>query len=131
MNYVATNPGIFTIESNGQGQGAITDGVTFALNSQATAPAPYDSSAPTLGTIAIFMTGLGVPTSAGTNVATVSPTYLTNCLAPLGVAGTSSVAPTGYMGTVNTPFFASVTGTGYCQPPGMWCPPGHPLTVRC
>jgi uncharacterized protein (TIGR03437 family) len=107
MTFANQNPGVFTIESNGQGQGAITDATTFVLNS-VTAPATA-----TTATVAIFMTGLGIPTSAGTEVATVSPTYFTNCVAPLGIPGTSSVAPTGYMGILNTGYFSSVTGTGY------------------
>ena len=100
------------MQSNGQGQGAITDASTFILNSVTAGATPF-SVTPATGIVAIFMTGMGVPNSVGTNVATGSPTYGTNCLAPIGVVGTSSVAPTGYMGTVNTPFFASVTGTGY------------------
>jgi uncharacterized protein (TIGR03437 family) len=101
--YILQDPGIFTIASSGQGQGAIVDATTFALNS-ATAPAIGATS-----TVAIFMTGMGTPDSVGTNVVTGSPVWSTNCLAPLGVAGTSSVAPTGYMGTVNTP--ATVTSS--------------------
>jgi len=127
VTYTLHNPGIFTIESDGQGQGAITDGVTFVLNSSATAPTPpWSSSAPTLATVAIFMTGLGTPTSLGTNVVTSSPTYFTDCLAPLGTVGTSSTAPGGYMGTINTPYFASVTATGlqqaatYVVPATLW-----------
>ncbi len=42
LAYVASNPGIFTIESDGQGQGAITDAVSFVLNSQ-TAPAAVNN----------------------------------------------------------------------------------------
>jgi hypothetical protein len=122
LNQVAVNPGIFTIAASGQGQGAITDGVSFALNSSAAPGNLYVNGSTVGGTAAIFMTGLGVPTSVGTNVFTSSPTYFTNCLAPIGVVGTSSVAPTGYMGTVNTPFFASVTGTGYSPASGYVVP---------
>jgi len=122
LSQVATNPGIFTIGASGQGQGAITDAVSFTLNSSDFPGNLYVSGATVGGTAAIFMTGLGVPTSAGTNVFTSSPTYFTNCLAPLGIAGTSSVAPTGYMGTVNTPFFSSVTGTGYSPASGYVVP---------
>jgi len=122
LSYVATNPGIFTIGASGQGQGAITDAVSFALNSSDFPGNLYVSGATVGGTAAIFMTGLGVPTSTGTNVFTSSPTYLTDCLAPLGVPGTSSVAPTGYMGTVNTPFFSAVTGTGYSPASGYVVP---------
>jgi hypothetical protein len=77
-------------------------------------------------TVAIYMTGLGIPDSTATNVSTnLTTTYSTNCLAPLGSAGTLTVAPGGYMGTVNTP--ASVTnaapyypGSSYVVPSPLW-----------
>ncbi|MCX6593794.1 MAG: hypothetical protein NTZ56_19950 [Acidobacteria bacterium] len=105
VDFAAKTPGIFTISSNGQGDGAITDSTTFALNTQAA------SAVAGTDTVAIFMTGLGIPDSAGTNIATGSPVYGTNCLAPLGAAGTSGAAPLGYLGTVLTP--ASVTSGPY------------------
>jgi uncharacterized protein (TIGR03437 family) len=119
--YATVDPGVFTIASNGQGPGAITDAVTFALNTSTAPTTPYSSSC-TGCTIAIFMTGLGTPDSSGADAVDSSPTYGTNCVAPLGVAGTSSVAPTGYMGAVNTPFFASVSLTGWSAPSGYVVP---------
>ncbi|MCX6595693.1 MAG: hypothetical protein NTV70_04940, partial [Acidobacteria bacterium] len=118
LDFAARTPGVFTISSNGQGDGAITDSTTFALNTEA-APAAGGTD-----TVAIFMTGLGIPDSVGTNVATGSPTIPANCLAPLGAAGSNSGAPTGYMGTVITP--ASVTsgpyvpGASYVLPSPTW-----------
>ena len=119
--YAAVDPGIFTIASNGQGPGAITDAVTFALNTQTAPTTPYATSC-TGCTIAIFVTGLGIPDSTGADPVDSSPTYPTNCVAPLGVAGTSAVNPTGYLGAVNTPFFASVSGTGWSAPSGYVVP---------
>ncbi len=118
--YALQDPGIFTIASSGQGQGAILDSSTYALNSQA-AYATGGTS-----TVSIYMTGLGIPDSVATNISTnLTTTYSTNCLAPLGSPGTLSVAPTGYMGTVNTP--ASVTnaapyypGSSYVVPSPLW-----------
>lgn len=121
MTYAAQDPGIFTIASNGQGQGAITDAVTFALNTQTAPTTPYATSC-TGCTVAIFMTGLGTPDSTAGDAVDGSPVYGTNCVAPLGVAGTSSVAPTGYMGAVNTPYFATVTGTGWSAASGYTVP---------
>jgi uncharacterized protein (TIGR03437 family) len=122
------DPGIFTIESNGQGQGAITDATTFILNSQA-APAVSGTS-----TVAIFMTGLGTPDSAVANIAAPSITsWSSDCIAPLGtlnagaaVAGTATVAPTGYLDTVDTPYLSTfVAGTfqqasTYVVPATLW-----------
>lgn len=117
---VLQDPGIFTIASNGQGQGAITDATTFVLNSMAN-PAVSGTD-----TIAIFMTGLGTPDSVATNISTnLTTVWSTNCLAPLGTAltpGIVSLAPTGYLDTVNTPYFASPTGTGFQQPVGYVVP---------
>ncbi|MGB6947073.1 MAG: hypothetical protein WBE37_32040, partial [Bryobacteraceae bacterium] len=118
--YALQDPGIFTIASSGQGQGAVLDATTFALNSQ-TAPAIGGTS-----TVAIYVTGLGIPDSVATNNnANATTTYSTNCLAPLGSPGTLTVAPGGYMGTVNTP--ASVTnaapyypGSTYVVPSPLW-----------
>lgn len=117
---VLQDPGIFTIASSGEGQGAILDASTYALNSQ-TAYATGGTS-----TVLIYVTGLGLPDSTATNISSnLTTTYSTNCLAPLGAAGTLSVAPTGYMGTVNTP--ASVTsaapyypGSSYVVPSPLW-----------
>jgi uncharacterized protein (TIGR03437 family) len=109
VTYVAYDPGIFTIASSGEGQGAITDATTFVLNSQSNYAVGGTS------TVAIFMTGLGVPDSAATNNASNTAGWSTACIAPLGAVGTSSTAPAGYMGTVNTPYFSTVTGTGFQQ----------------
>ncbi len=106
----AYDPGIFTIESSGQGQGAITDATTFALNSQ-TAYATSGTS-----TVSIFMTGLGVPDAVNSNSNANTSGWSTSCISPLGAVGNSSTAPAGYMGTVNTPYFATVTSTGFQQP---------------
>ncbi len=118
--YALQDPGIFTIASSGQGQGAVLDATTFALNSAA-APAIGGTS-----TVAIYLTGLGIPDSVATNMTgNATTTYSTNCLAPLGSVGTLSVAPGGYMGTVNTP--ATVTnaapyypGSSYVVPSPLW-----------
>jgi uncharacterized protein (TIGR03437 family) len=120
LTYAAYDPGIFTIASNGQGQGAITDATTFVLNSQ-THYATGGAS-----TVAIFLTGLGIPDATGTNTATTNAAWSAgNCLTPLGAVGTASNAPGGYMGTVNTP--ASVgssapyyPGSSYVVPSPLW-----------
>jgi uncharacterized protein (TIGR03437 family) len=112
VTYTAYDPGIFTIQSSGQGQGAITDATSFVLNSQTN----YATSG--TSTVAIFMTGLGVPDSNATNNASNTAGWSTACIAPLSSVGTSSAAPGGYMGTVNTPYFSSVTLTGFQQPAG-------------
>jgi uncharacterized protein (TIGR03437 family) len=133
FTYAAADPGLFTIESSGQGQGAITDG-TGALNSV--------TNFATNGTsvVSIYLTGLGIPTAVGTNTANgsapttwylgTSGTSTYNCISPLGTAatpGNPSTAPTGYMDTVNTPYSATAITNGafqqassYVVPAPLW-----------
>jgi uncharacterized protein (TIGR03437 family) len=119
--YAFQDPGIFTIGSDGQGQGAITDATTFVLNSQAN----YATGGADI--VAIFMTGLGVPDSVVPNgTAPTNTVWSSDCIAPLGAAGTAAAFPTGYMGTVNTPVLGSpFTGSfaqaaGYAVPAPLW-----------
>jgi uncharacterized protein (TIGR03437 family) len=113
---VAYDPGVFTIESNGTGQGAITDASTFVLNSQTNFATSGTS------TVAIFLTGLGAPDSAGANSNALTAGWSAQCIAPLGIPGAISAAPTGYMGTVNTPYIASTTEPGFQQPTSYLVP---------
>ena len=128
LNYVAADPGIFTIESSGQGQAAILNlngSSVLALNSASNPAIGGAASA----AVALYLSGLGVPDAVGTNAAAVSQGAWTaasnafNCISPIGAVGTSSVAPTGYMGTVNTPYFSTVTGTGFQQPSATYVVP--------
>ena len=134
FTYVAAEPGLFTIESSGQGQGAITDATTGALNSI--------TSFATNGTsiVSIYLTGLGIPDAAGTNAANASTpatwysatsgTNTYNCIAPLGTLatpGNASTAPTGYMDTINTPYSATTPtnnafqqASSYVVPAPLW-----------
>lgn len=127
LTYAAVDPGVFTIESSGQGQAAALNlntstgpgaaGTVIVLNSS-TNPAIGGAAS---AAVALYMTGLGIPDAAGTNAAQSPQGLWTaasnafNCIAPLGVIGTSALAPTGYMGTVITPYFSAVTGTGFQQ----------------
>jgi uncharacterized protein (TIGR03437 family) len=106
--YAAVDPGIFTIESSGEGQAAILDNSTYLLNSSTH---PADTSAGT-STFQIYLTGLGIPDSAATNAtnAAAGGTWFGgtfNCIAPIGgVVGSASnvtAGPGSYMQTVNTP----------------------------
>jgi uncharacterized protein (TIGR03437 family) len=87
VNLVASDPGVFTIGSNGQGPGAIlaTDwSVIGAAN-----PAGMRSTAADSDTIQIYMTGLGVPDSTNTGTGTF-------------VAPADCLTPTQYKGMLNT-----------------------------
>lgn len=128
--YAAVDPGIFTIESSGQGQAAILDNSTFNLNSQ---PHPADTSAGT-STFQLYLTGLGIPDSTATNSTTATAgswfagTF--NCIAPTGgaVGSASNVAagPGSYEQTVNTPATwnpintVAALETSYVVPNPLW-----------
>ena len=78
LTAVATNPGIFTIGADGQGEGAALDKY-WATISQ-TNPAGMRSTATDSDTIQVFMTGLGVPDSQAADTSGGSNTYPTDCI---------------------------------------------------
>lgn len=103
-----SNPGIFTLNAAGTGQGAIVT-PNFALNSM--------TNAITHGTgvAIIYMTGLGAPNSTASNATTTALfKYPASCISALGTGIAS--APIGYMKTVNSedpapsPLWTSVDG---------------------
>jgi len=126
--FAAVDPGIFTIESSGQGQGAVLDNTTGVLNSQT----HYADTTSAASTVQIYMTGLGVPDSTGTNATNAASggswTGATfNCLAPTGGAvGSSSnvtAGPGSYMQTVNTPLAYNPISSiepSYVVPSPLW-----------
>jgi uncharacterized protein (TIGR03437 family) len=65
INVVSSDPGVFTVGSDGQGSGAIL-ATNWSLIS-ANAPAGMRSNANDSDTIQIYMTGLGVPDSSADN----------------------------------------------------------------
>jgi uncharacterized protein (TIGR03437 family) len=112
VNIAAADPGVFTANSNGQGQGAILH-ADYTLNST--------TNKATKGTtnILVYMTGLGAPSSAASNVAALTaPTYPGGCISALGVAQITGPplvpAVIGYMTTVNTAV------SGYTPPSPAW-----------
>jgi uncharacterized protein (TIGR03437 family) len=110
LNVAAVDPGVFTLDASGDG--AILDATSYILNTVST-PAIGGTS-----TVAIYMTGLGIPNSLGTDTPQAGINPPTTCVAPIGAAGTGNNAPTGYMGAVNT----SVAGGGYTPPQGYVAP---------
>jgi uncharacterized protein (TIGR03437 family) len=76
-NAVAANPGVFTISSSGQGQGAILLSPTNSVNSST-------NEAAIGGTVLIYLSGLGAPTSVATDAAPGTPPahYPASCISP-------------------------------------------------
>lgn len=74
-----TNPGIFTVAANGQGDGAILSSAYLPV--AAGAEAGMRSTATDSDTVQIYMTGLGVPTSTANNASAGSGyTWSSDCI---------------------------------------------------
>ncbi len=75
-NEAAANPGIFTVNASGQGQGAILLATNYSVNSATNLVAPG-------ATVLIYLSGLGVPTSTAANTAsTTAAAYPAACISP-------------------------------------------------
>lgn len=97
VNITATNPGLFTVGSNGQGDGAILN----SSYAQVTAvnPAGMRSTGSDSDTVQFYLTGLGSPDSTADNAAAGSAfTWSTDCI---------TVAS--YLSTLNGIFSTSLT----------------------
>lgn len=105
VNVVAADPGIFTMASDGVGQGAI---LVYPIASPGTVNVNSAENVPLEGdTISIYMTGLGAPDSTAADATSNKSTlYPSACVA---VSNTSKTSP-GYLQVVNT------AGTGYTSP---------------
>jgi uncharacterized protein (TIGR03437 family) len=108
LNVAAYDPGVFTLDSTGEG--AILDNNILVTTST---PATGGTD-----TVAIYMTGLGIPNSSGSDAGQGAFNPPTTCLAPIGLPGSALAAPTGYMGAVNT----GVSGGTYTPPAGYVAP---------
>ncbi|MCX6606133.1 MAG: putative Ig domain-containing protein [Acidobacteria bacterium] len=107
VTIAATNPGMFTVGSNGQGDGAVLDS-KWAVVTQAN-PAAVRTNAGAVGsgttagtsdTIQLYLTGLGAPSAGANNASTGTagnPTWGTDCvstssyLTSLNAAASSSL----------------------------------------
>ncbi len=106
VNTVAADPGIFTLASDGIGQGAI-------LNDDNTVnKAGHGETSSGAGYVSIYMTGLGAPDSTAFDILGNGNVFPTNCVA---VSSTVKGSP-GYMQVVNsakpapTPVWTSIDG---------------------
>jgi uncharacterized protein (TIGR03437 family) len=96
VNIAATDPGVFTIGSDGQGPPAALN-ANWALIGP-TNPAGMRTgvvNGPDSDTIQLYVTGLGAPTSAGDNTSAGDGTgALTNCIGAVTASGTGSYQAT-------------------------------------
>ncbi len=112
VNVVAADPGIFTIGSDGQGGAAALESSNYTLISS-TNPAAMRSGG-VIGTpftnwhsdtILLYVTGLGLPTSAGSDLATSS-----GCIAPVVASGAGSYEAVLQTATNVNPALANIDG---------------------
>jgi len=96
VNVAASDPGIFTVNSTGQGQGAI-------LHSDYTMNGSGNKATKGTTVILIFMTGLGAPTSTASNATSTSAlAYPGSCISALGApAAGQTPAVLGYKDAIN------------------------------
>jgi uncharacterized protein (TIGR03437 family) len=82
VNIVATDPGIFTVGADGQGNGAILD-LNYNLISS-TNPAGIRSPAVAGNSdiVSVYMTGLGIPDSTGDDTMTGGGAWSADCVSP-------------------------------------------------
>ena len=101
-NITTAHPGIFTLASDGTGQGAILNH-DYSVN--------QSGSGESVGNyVSIYMTGLGAPDSTAIDIAGNTATFPTGCVA---ISDTTKNTP-GYMQVVNT------AATGYTIPSPLW-----------
>ncbi len=81
VNTVATDPGVFTIGSDGQGSAAALESSNYALVNAAT-PAGMRSTGTDSDTVLLYVTGLGVPLSSSLTTSNDD-----TCIAALGSTG--------------------------------------------
>jgi uncharacterized protein (TIGR03437 family) len=109
IKIVANDPGIFTINSDGQGQGAIIYSPNWVVNGASNTIPPS-----TVVPIAIYMTGLGLPDSTGDDA--TSNKASSGTFAACVQASKTTTGHPGYLEVVNK----SNTATGYVAPTPVW-----------
>jgi hypothetical protein len=81
VDVVATNPGVFTVAANGQGDGAVLDSTYAPIVPGSEAGLRSTGGGSDSDVVQIYMTGLGVPNSGGSNASAGSGyTWSTDCV---------------------------------------------------
>ena len=103
VNITATDPGIFTVGSDGQGSGAVLDAAYNLIGT--TNPAGMRSTGTDSDTILVYATGLGLPTSTGDNTGTSA-----GCIAATPASGSGSYQATLQSATSVSPSLTNIDG---------------------
>ncbi len=106
INVAATDPGVFTVGSDGQGSGAALNTAWSLITS--TNPAGMRSTGTDSDTIQLYVTGLGVPNSTADNTSTGTGTPITDCIA--ATSGAGNYMATLQSATAVSPSLTSIDG---------------------
>ena len=79
LTIAATDPGMFTVGADGQGNAAILNAITYQQITQAS-PAGMRSVGTDSDTVALYVTGLGIPDSTATDTSGGTMTNITDCI---------------------------------------------------
>lgn len=83
-NIAAADPGIFTVSSSGQGQGAILLSADYSVNSSTNKAAKGS-------TVLLYLAGMGAPNSTAANTAgTAAPTFPSGCISTAAYISTEN-----------------------------------------
>ena len=115
VNIVATNPGIFTIGADGQGDGAALDrnySLVGVNNPGGVRSTPSDSD-----TLQLYMTGLGAPDSAASNGSAGSGAWSADCVSAASFLSSFNSQTANSLATLDgTLMLPSVFNTGRLAP---------------
>jgi len=106
VNIAATNPGVFTVGSDGQGSAAALS-TAWALITSAN-PTGMRSTGTDSDIIQLYVTGLGVPDSTADNTSTGTNTPITDCIA--AVSGSGNYMATLQAATSVSPSLTTIDG---------------------
>lgn len=79
VNIAATNPGVFTVGADGQGQAAVLNSVDYSLIAPGN-EAGMRSTASHSDTVLFYVTGLGAPDSTASNASAGSASWSADCI---------------------------------------------------
>jgi Putative Ig domain len=123
LHALATNPGIFTVGSDGQGDGAILASPSWAAINANNPAGMKTAAGGTSDTVQVFMTGLGMPdgTQDNTSYTTGNRTWPTDCIT---TASYLASLPTGHPTLIDGAVIQSTVLTPGAMAPCLISPVG-------
>jgi uncharacterized protein (TIGR03437 family) len=109
LTIVPSDPGVFTVGADGQGTAAVLDASTYAEITQAN-PAGVNTVGSASQTVALYVTGLGIPDSVAANTTGGTDTNITDCIAAIGAGATVSYEGALQAATSVSPVLTNIDG---------------------